>query len=312
MEEIGTHRMSATTALSKPRVGNRRWRRLREEAPNYLFILPQFILFIAFLAWPVVRGIEISLNDWKIMAVTQRFIGVANYTELFKDPYWWHALRNSFIFTGLVMSINTVLALIVAANLKQAFRGRNFFRVVYYLPSILSVTVVGVIAQRVWNPETGLLNYLVSGVLQQPPIRWWSPGSELMILAIMTVWWTFGFPMLVFLAGLNGIPESMYEAAKIDGAGNMQAFFRITLPLLMPTLLFVISMQFITHMQMFGQAYQMAGNNPNAQPVFVYMFTNAWKFFRFGYASAMGVVLTVIIIVVTRIFFGLLGRRYEY
>jgi multiple sugar transport system permease protein len=210
------------------------------------------------------------------------------------------------------MGINTVLALIVAANLKQNFRGRNFFRVVYYLPSVLSVTVVGVIAQRVWSPEGGMLNYLIAGVLGLQPIRFWSPGSELTILAITTVWWTFGFPMLVFLAGLNGIPETMYEAAKIDGANTLQAFFRITLPLLTPTLLFVLSTQFITHMQMFGQAYQMVGNNPNAQPVFIYMFNNAWKFFRFGYASAMGVALTVIIVVVTRILFSLLGRRYEY
>jgi multiple sugar transport system permease protein len=205
-----------------------------------------------------------------------------------------------------------VLALVVAANLKQNFRGRNFFRVAYYLPSVLSVTVVGVIAQRVWNPESGLLNYLVAGVLQLQPIRFWAAGSEMTILAVTTVWWTFGFPMLVFLAGLNGIPESLYEAAKIDGAGTLQAFLRVTLPLLTPTLLFILSTQFITHMQMFGQAYQIIGDDSNAQPVFVYMFTTAWKFFRFGYASAMGVALTVIIIVVTRILFSLFGKRYEY
>lgn len=304
--------MTANTTLRRRSVKDDWLRRLREEGPNYLFILPQFILFVVFLAWPVVRGVQISLNDWKIMAVTQRFIGAANYAELLRDPKWWLALRNSFVFTGLVMSINVVLALIVAANLKQNFRGRNFFRIAYYLPSVLSVTVVGVIAFRVWDPDGGLINYFIVTALHQSPIRFWSGNSEMLILALTTVWWTFGFPMLVFLAGLNGIPEGLYEAAKIDGAGGLQAFFRITLPLLTPTLLFVLSLQFITHMQMFGQAYQMAGNNPNAQPVFVYMFTTAWKFFRFGYASAMGVVLTVIILVVTRVLFSLLGKRYEY
>ena len=289
---------------------NTQQRKLREQLPNYLFILPQFILFVAFLAWPVFRGIQISLNDWKIMATTQRFIGAQNYVEIFRDPTWWKALRNSFSFTSLVMGFNTVIALLVALNLKRNFAGRNFFRFVFYLPSVLSVTVIGILAWRVWDPRGGLLNNFVVAVLGGQPVQWWTGSSEMLILVATTVWWTFGFPMLVFLAGLHNIPEPIYEAAKMDGAGAWHALTKITLPLLTPTLLFIFTTQFITHMQMFGQAYQLG--SPDTQTVFVYLFDTSWKFFRFGYASAMGVALTLIIVGVTRILFALFSRRFEY
>jgi len=287
------------------------WRTLRAHIPSYLFILPQYVLFIVFLVLPVVRGVQISLHDWKIMAQAQRFIGSANYAELLRDPTWWKVLGNSITFTLLVMLINTTLALLVAVNIKRRFPGRNFFRTVFYLPSVLSVTVVGILAFRVWDAREGLLNSLIVGVFQGQPLQPWAGHTAILTLAITTVWWTFGFPMLVFVAGLSAVPETVYEAAKIDGAGAWQLFAFITLPLITPTLLFVLSLQFITHMQMFGQAYQLR-ESADAQTVFVYLFDTSWKFFRFGYASAMGVVLTVILLVVTRVLFALFGRRFEY
>lgn len=282
----------------------------RIQFSNYLFILPQLLLFAFFLALPVFRGIQISLFDWKIMAPTQRFLGLQNYTELFKDPTWWRALRASFTFTALVMLFNTTLALGVALLLKRNFAGRNFLRMAFYLPGVLSVTVIGIVAYRVFDPRAGLLNNFVVSVLQAQPIQWWSGNTEMLILVATTVWWTFGFPLLVFIAGLRGIPDNIYEAARMDGAGAWQTLWRITWPLLTPTLLFVFSTQFITHMQMFGQAYQLGSGD--SQTVFVYMFDTTWKFFRFGYASAMGVVLTLIIVLVARVIFALFSRRFEY
>ena len=285
--------------------------KFREYLPNYLFVLPQVIFFVLFLAWPVFRGVQISLFDWKIMANTQRFIGIQNYLEVWRDPNWWRVLRNSLTFTVLVMSINTSLALMVALLIKQKFRGSAFMRAVFYLPSVLSVTVVGVIAFRVWDPQRGLLSYVWTGILGQAMVQWWTPNTEMMILVLTTVWWTFGFPMLIFLSGLHAIPNTVYEAASMDGAGAWQSFLRITLPLLTPTTLFVLSTQFMTHMQMFGQAYQLADGD-QAQSVYVYLFITSWKYFRFGYAAALGVAVTVIIMLVTRLIFSLFGRRFEY
>ena len=209
------------------------------------------------------------------------------------------------------MSINTVLSLAVALNLKHRFVGRSFFRAVFYLPSVLSVTVVGIIAFRVWDPHRGLLNAFIIGLLHGQPLQPWGGRGEMLVLVITTVWWTFGFPMLVFVAGLSNVPETLYEAAKIDGADALRLFTRITLPLITPTLLFVLSTQFITHMQMFGQAYQLS-SSPESQTVFVYLFDTSWKYFRFGYSSAMGVALTVILLIVTRVLFAVFGRRFEY
>jgi multiple sugar transport system permease protein len=159
-----------------------------------------------------------------------------------------------------------------------------------------------------------LLNYYITEVFHGPRIQWL--GDVRMVLpaiSLATVWWTFGGPMLVFLAGLQGIPESLYEAAKIDGANSRQAFFRITLPLLRPTMLFVGVTQFIGQMQMFGQSFIMTNGGPGnaSRTIMVYLYQTAWQFFRIGYASAMSVVLALIMIVVTLIQFRLLRQETD-
>jgi multiple sugar transport system permease protein len=162
---------------------------------NLLFVLPQFALFLLFVIWPVIRGIQISLYDWKIMLPQQRFLGAGHYIELWGDPKWWNALRTSFAFTGLVMLLGSGLALLLALILRREFRGRDFFRAALYLPAVLSVTVVGIVAFRVFDPNGGLINEFLVSTLGVEPIRFWSPGSGMAILVLTTVWWTFGFPV---------------------------------------------------------------------------------------------------------------------
>jgi multiple sugar transport system permease protein len=199
--------------------------------------------------------------------------------------------------------------------LKHNFFGSDFLRVLFYAPGVLSVAVLGIIAIRVWDTQLGMINYFFTTLLGGPRISWLgTPSFVIPALSVTTVWWTFGFPMLVFLAGLQNIPESFYEAAKIDGANPRQSFRYITIPLIMPTMLFVTVTQFIAHMQVFAQPYIITGGGPgnHSRTVVMYLYETAWKYFRFGYASSIAVVLAAAMIVVTIILFALMRKRAEY
>ena len=292
-----------------------RWKALRKQLPNYLFVLPHFLLFAVFILFPIFRSIQISLFDWKIMLKEQQFIGLANYEALLKDTIFWQALGNTAYIMIFTVVCNIVLGLLIASGLKHSFFGSNFLRVLFYAPGVISVSVLAIIGIRIWDTQLGVVNYFVTTLMHGPRVSWLgNPSLVLPALSITTVWWTFGFPMLVFLAGLQNIPETLYEAAKIDGANPRQSFFYITIPLIMPTMLFITVTQFIAHMQVFAQPYIITGGGPGnySRTVVMYLYETAWRYFRFGYASAISVVLAAIMIVVTIILFYVMRRRTEY
>ena len=309
--------MTSTPQPMKNAVSAReqRWKEIRKQLPNYLFVLPHFLLFALFILFPIFRSIHISLFDWKIMLKEQHFIGLANYEALLKDTIFWQALGNTAYIMIFTVICNIVLGLLIASGLKHSFFGSNFLRVLFYAPGIVSVSVLAIIGIRIWDTQLGVVNYFVTTLMHGPRISWLgNPSLVLPALSITTVWWTFGFPMLVFLAGLQNIPETLYEAAKIDGANPRQSFFYITIPLIMPTMLFITVTQFIAHMQVFAQSYIITGGGPGnySRTVVMYLYETAWRYFRFGYASTISVALAAIMIVVTIILFYVMRRRTEY
>ena len=292
----------------------RNWKNIKKQLPNYLFVLPHLVFFSIFILYPIFRGLQISLYDWRIMLKVQNFIGLANYEALLKDRVFWTVMGNTGLFMVYTVIFNVILGLLVATGLKHPFFGSNFLRVLFYAPSILSVSVLGIIGIRIWDTQLGIINFFVTDLFGGPRISWLgNPANVLPAISATTVWWTFGFPMLIFIAGLQNIPEHLYEAAKIDGAGPLQSFRFITIPLIMPTMLFVVVTQFISHMQVFAQPYIISGGGPGnaSRTAVMYLYETAWKFFRFGYASAIAVVLAIFIIVVTIILFGIMRRRTQ-
>jgi multiple sugar transport system permease protein len=306
---------TTTKAFRDEAYSDNSWKTIRKQLPNYLFILPHLIFFFVFILYPIARGLQISLFDWKIMLKEQNYIAFANYQALLNDKIFWQIMRQTGLFMLYTLAVNVVLALLVATGLKHPFFGSNFLRVLFYAPAILSVSVLGIIGIRVWDTQLGIINYFVTTLLHGPRISWLGdPSIVIPALSATTVWWTFGFPMLVFIAGLQNIPNHLYEAAKIDGAGPLQTFRFITIPLIMPTMLFVVVTQFIAHMQVFAQPYIISGGGPGnaSRTAVMYLYETAWKFFRFGYASSVAVVLAIFMIVVTVILFGVMRRRTQY
>lgn len=307
--------VTRSTRVTTPDAKSKRWRDLKDQLPNYLFVLPHLFFFALFILYPIFRGLQISFYDWKIMLKEQRFIAFANYQALLSDQIFWQIMKQTGLFMLYTVVVNTILGLLVATGLKHPFFGRNFLRVLFYAPAIISVSVLGIIGIRVWDTQLGIINYFVTTLAGGPRISWiGDPNLVIGSLSATTVWWTFGFPMLVFLAGLQNIPNHLYEAAKIDGAGPLQTFGYITIPLIMPTTLFVVVTQFISHMQVFAQPYIISGGGPGnaSRTAVMLLYETAWKFFRFGYASAIAVVLAAFMIVGTILLFVVMRRRTQF
>jgi multiple sugar transport system permease protein len=286
----------------------------REAIAAYLFLTPFFIFFFIFVVRAVVQAVGMSFYDWQILRPVHPYVGLANYQELFGDYVWWIAVKNTVIFTVITVTGTIVVSLLAAVAVTQDIKGTGIFRVLLYMPQLLSVGVVGLTWQWLLNTQFGVVNYLLS-FLGIQPINWLGDGNLVVpALSLATIWWGFGFPMLIFIAGLQGIPEYLYEAARIDGANGRQLFFYISLPLLRPTLLFVSVTGFIAQFQVFGQPFIMTSGGPGRSSftVIFYLYDIAWRTFRMGYGTAVAVVLAVIMAIFTFVQFRFLGQRVDY
>jgi multiple sugar transport system permease protein len=286
----------------------------REAIAAYLFLLPFMTFFAIFVVRAVISAVQISFFEYHVLRPARPFVGFDNYIELLNDGVWWQSLQNTIAFTILTVMGTSVVALLSAIAVTQPIKGQGFFRVLLYMPSLLSVGAVGLIWAWLLNSQFGVLNYFLSFIGVRP-INWLGdPNLVIPSLSLTTIWWTFGFPMLIFIAGLQGIPEQLYEAARIDGASGRQIFFSITLPLLRPTILFVTVTGVISHFQVYGQPFIMTNGGPgrSSYSVIFYLYQIAWTAFRMGYGAAIAVVLALIIASITAVQFFFIGRRVEY
>lgn len=269
-----------------------------------VFILPFFILYTVFTIWPVIQGFYVSLHKWGLMGKI-KYIGLDNYAKFIGDKSFWGALKNTAFFTLITTPMLVITAMSLALLANRRTKMKKSLRVIYYLPSVLSVSVASFIAKYTFAPYTGLLN----GVLHQMGIL--APSEELQWLldtklvwitvSVMTVWWTIGFSMLLYLSALQDISEDIFEAASIDGATKTRQFFYITLPLLKPTTWLVFLLQMIGCFKVFGQIYVITGGGPasSTRPLVQYIYENGFKKNNMGYAAAMSYVLFGILLILS-------------
>lgn len=273
----------------------------REALAFYAFISPWLIGFLAFTLYPMLASAYYSLTVYNV--VDMNFIGLGNFQELVADDLFYKSLwvTAKYTFVGVPLGIAVALAVAVLLNQKVPFL--SFWRTIYYLPSVITGVAVALLWKWVLNPQYGLFNYLIFEPLGIEGPRWfWSETWVIPAYWIMGLWGVGG-TMVIYLAGLQGVPTALYEAAEIDGASAWQRFWNITIPMISPVILFTLVTNLIYTLQTFTQVYVVSdgmGGPSYASLVYVlYLFLNGFRWFRLGYASALAWVLFVIIIVLT-------------
>lgn len=270
----------------------------------YLMILPNLFIFTIFIAVPAVFGFVYSLTDWGGLG-NLNFIGLSNYVKLFHDSYFWTSIRQTFIYAIIALPMIVAIPLLLATMLVKNIRGRSFFRAVFYWPSMISYIVVGLLFQFIFGDSTGVINYLITQ-MGGTSVNWFTNGvSAMAVVIIASIWSRSGFYMVIFISGLMSIDETYYEAAEVDGASNLRQFISITLPLLKPTTFLVMILGFIDLFKQYGLVLTLTNGGPAGTTEFAvqYIYERAFQKFELGYASALSMVLLVILAVLTLVQF---------
>ncbi len=305
--------MPGQARTSRPRRRTLTRLQTKEAIAFYLCISPWLIGFVLFYAGPMIASFGLSLTEWDLLS-PPKFIGLANYVKIFtNDPLFLKSLKITVIYTFSYVALDLILALAIALLLNQRMRGIGVFRTVYYLPSVLAGVAYVVMWMWMFNPRAGLINTLLSYVGIQGP-RWLQdPDWALPALVIMSLWGV-GRSMVIYLAGLQDIPAELYEAAKIDGASRWSEFWKITLPLLTPSILFNLVFGIIMTFQSFTNVYVATNGGPLDSTLFyvVYLYRKAFEHLAMGYASALAWILFLIVLVCTMIILRGSGRWVFY
>ena len=282
--------------------------RSEQNSAAYVFLAPALIVIGVFFLLPVLVALVLSLTDFDIYAVASlsnaRFVGFGNYVRLLHTPDFWRGLWNTLYFAlvGGPLSIVVSLGAALLVNAKVV-RFRGFFRTALFAPFVTTLVAVAIVWRYLYHPQYGILNYLL-GRVGIHPIDWLGdPHWAMPAIILMAVWKNFGYNMLIFIAGLQAIPEDLYEAAELDGANAWQRFRSVTLPMLGPTLVFVAVITMIGYFQLFAEPYVMTRGGPlrATTSLVLLMYEEGFRWWRMGYAAALAFVLFVVIMAGTRV-----------
>jgi multiple sugar transport system permease protein len=302
---------TAVRVSAAPNLWRRFWSRSNERV-GYLFILPSLIHIIAFMFIPLIFSFFLSFRDWTRPAFTDApYVGLRNYEFLMGDRRFWQAMGNSIYYTALAVPLGMAFSLAIALVMNQKLRGVYFFRTLFFMPVVSSWVAVSIIWLTLLDPSVGIVNYVL-GWFGIAPINWLGDTRSAMpSIVLIAIWKSAGFNMVIWLAGLQAIPQELYEAASIDGANRWQSFRFLTLPLLAPTSFFLAVTGVIGSLQVFTPIYVLTRGGPldSTNTAVYHIYRRAFQEFDFGYASAQSWVLFSVILVATLIQLYYIRRR---
>ncbi len=269
----------------------------------FVFLLPALTFFIIFQVYPLLRGFQMSFYRWELLPDrVSQFIGLDNYIRAFTDPIFLRASKNTLIYALITVPGQMILAMLAAVLLNALPKGRVIFRVLYYIPVITSWVIVSLLIRYLFQSPEGLINYFLVNFLHvtENPILWMNKASTAFIpILILGIWKGIGWSMVIYLAALAGVPKELQEAASIDGANSWQNFWRITFPLISPTIVFTLVMLLIGGFNVFISVYLITGGGPMQQTevMLSYAYHQAFDFLDFGYGAALSYTMGFIIII---------------
>ncbi|MBM3313734.1 sugar ABC transporter permease [candidate division WOR-3 bacterium] len=312
-------------------------RRTHEALVGWVWLMPALLVLLVFRVLPIALSVRMSLYDWG-MAGARAFVGLGNYVAVLRDPVFWQSLLNTGWYVLFEVPLILLFSLLIATLLNQKIRGLSVYRTLYYLPVVTSIVAVSVVWRWILQPDRGLLNYVLSwfhvggirwlqdpcGLFQllagpsaQSPSALRGPSVALLSLVMMGIWKGIGYNVVIFLAGLQNIPQTYYDAARIDGAGRLATFRHITWPLISPTTYYVLVMSCISAFETFAQVWIMTGP-PAGGPlsttkvVMYYFYENSFELWRLGYGAAIAFFAFLIILALTILQRVFLERRVQY
>lgn len=286
----------------------------KEFVEGVLFSLPYLVIFGVFLLYPLVYGGYMSLFEWNALFPSESvFIGLGNYTRLMNDPQFWNALGNTAYFAALTVPSILLVGLGLALGVNRDIKGQGILRAIFFSPYILTVSVTSLVWVDLYSTEYGVINYYLGMVMSNPPQWLQSYVFAMPSIAMATVWWLVGFSFVILLSARQGVPEYLYEAAKLDGAGTWRMFRDVTLPQMRHAIFFVLIINLIWAFQVYGQPYVMTAGGPGqtTETLVMYLYQAAFSQRNFGYAATIGYVLTGILVMVSIANYYLLGGDNE-